>query len=170
MRFRVFLSLFFSLNLLILSAQDSLRFQSDTLVLIPASPTDSMLALARKHLGAPYRLGGHSRSGFDCSGFVHYLYQHFDVDLAYSCQGIAQHCDKIERSQVQKGDLIFFKGRNIKSRALGHVSVVSRVDSSGIQMIHATRRGVVQDELFRSSYYKPRLLFYARPRKNLALP
>lgn len=175
MRFRVFIAFFlFVLNVLIVKAQDSTQivpaFQEiETTENNTHSAIDSLLSIAESFKGTPYRLGGHTKSGFDCSGFVHYLYEKFDVNLAYSCSGIAGYCDKITKSELQKGDLIFFKGRNIRSKALGHVSIVYAVDSTGIQMIHATQRGVVIDRLSYSAYYKPRLLFYARPKQELIL-
>jgi cell wall-associated NlpC family hydrolase len=175
MRFRIHIAFFlFLINSLILSAQDSTlstvpALDSLSISEKPAFAADSLLAIAETFKGTPYRLGGHTKSGFDCSGFVHYLYEKFDVPLAYSCTGIAGLCRKIPKSELQKGDLIFFKGRNIRSKALGHVSIVYSVDSSGIQLIHATQRGVVIDRLSQSAYYKARLLFYARPKQELSL-
>lgn len=171
MRFRfIFFIFLIQLTVSVLNAQNTDSIASLELVPIDSSAvtksfTDSLLRIAEGFKGTPYRLGGHSSRGFDCSGFVNYLYSRFDVPLASSCPGIAMKCDKISKDEVQKGDLIFFKGRNSRSRALGHVSIVYDVDSTGgIRMIHATQRGVVLDQLNKSSYYKPRLLFYARVR------
>lgn len=124
---------------------------------------DSLLYFARLHLGIPYKLFGKNSKGFDCSGFVHYIYKKFDIHIPYSCPGISAYCSKkIKKTDVQKGDLLFFKGSNIKSKAIGHVAIVYSVEDGKIKMIHSCRRGVILETLNESPYYKARYLFAKR--------
>ncbi len=153
-------------------AQDSLAFRTDSVLIFDTPPAeslkksvnpDSLLHFAQLHLGTPYRLSGKSTKGFDCSGFVHYVYKKFEVTVPYSCPAISSVCsEKIKRSDVQKGDLLFFKGSNLNSKAIGHIAIVYAVEDGKIKMIHSCRRGVILETLNESSYYKARYLFAKR--------
>jgi cell wall-associated NlpC family hydrolase len=124
---------------------------------------DSLLNFAKSYLGTPYRRAGKSSKGFDCSGFVHHVYKNFNVKVPYSCPGISAVCrKKIKKDEVEKGDLLFFKGSNSHSKAIGHIAIVYAVTDGGIQMIHACQRGVIIDKLNESKYYKTRFLFAKR--------
>lgn len=125
--------------------------------------TDSLLHFAEKYLGTPYKIAGKSAKGFDCSGFVHHVYKEFNVKVPFSCPAISSACPiKLDKSEVQKGDLLFFKGSNSKSKSIGHIAIVHTVDESGIRMIHSCRRGVILESLNDSKYYKARYLFAKR--------
>jgi cell wall-associated NlpC family hydrolase len=64
---------------------------------------------AKSLLGCPYRYGGHSPAGFDCSGFVGYVYQHAaKIKLPRRSQDIFQHGQPIALGGETAGDLIFF--------------------------------------------------------------
>ena len=124
---------------------------------------DSLLQFAEKYLGTPYKLAGKTAKGFDCSGFVHHVYKAFNVKVPYSCPGISSICaTKINKADLQKGDLLFFKGSNSKSNSIGHIAIVHTVDEDGIKMIHSCRRGVILESLNKSTYYKARYLFAKR--------
>jgi len=72
---------------------------------------------AKKFVGIRYVYGGSSpRSGFDCSGFVRYVYAHFGVSLPHS--SYAQFADgrRVSRRSLRPGDLVFFDG-------VGHVGL-----------------------------------------------
>ena len=72
---------------------------------------------ARRFVGAPYRYGGTSpRGGFDCSGFVAYVYRHFGFRLphyTYAQYSLGRH---VPGRRLEPGDLVFFYGR-------GHVGL-----------------------------------------------
>ena len=76
---------------------------------------------ARRFLGVPYRYGGMSpRIGFDCSGFVAYVYRHFGVALphyTFAQYGLGRH---VGRRRLAPGDLVFFDGLNHVGLYLGH--------------------------------------------------
>jgi cell wall-associated NlpC family hydrolase len=90
----------------------------------PTRTTQSHLAFgtrvadyARKFRGVRYVYGGSTpRTGFDCSGFVRYVYAHFGLSLAHS--SFAQFTDgrSVSRASLRPGDLVFFDG-------LGHVGI-----------------------------------------------
>jgi cell wall-associated NlpC family hydrolase len=63
---------------------------------------------AKKYLGVRYKYGGTTADGFDCSGFVQYVFKHFDISLERTAADQGQHGTKVSRSELQKGDTIFF--------------------------------------------------------------
>ena len=72
---------------------------------------------ARRLLGVPYRYGGSSpSSGFDCSGFVRFVYQRFGVSLPHSSYADFDLGRRVSRGALKPGDLVFFHG-------LGHVGL-----------------------------------------------
>lgn len=76
-----------------------------------------VVSYAKRFLGVPYVYGGSSpRGGFDCSGFVRYVYAHFGVSLPHS--SYAQFADgrRVSRGSLRPGDLVFFDG-------VGHVGL-----------------------------------------------
>ncbi len=72
---------------------------------------------AKHFRGVRYVYGGSSpRSGFDCSGFVRYVYAHFGVPLAHSSYAQFDRGRRVARTSLHPGDLVFFDG-------LGHVGI-----------------------------------------------
>jgi len=72
---------------------------------------------AKKFVGIRYVYGGSSpRSGFDCSGFVRYVYAHFGVTLPHSSYAQFGDGRRVSRQSLRPGDLVFFDG-------LGHVGL-----------------------------------------------
>jgi cell wall-associated NlpC family hydrolase len=72
---------------------------------------------AKRFRGIRYTWGGTSpRSGFDCSGFVRYVFAHFGIALAHSSYAQFDDGRRVSRSSLRPGDLVFFDG-------LGHVGI-----------------------------------------------
>lgn len=102
---------------------------------------ESVVGIAAEQLGAPYRWGGSSPEGFDCSGFVQYVYRHIGVSLPHNAARQYQYGAPVSRDQLEPGDLVFFdqlrhngiyvgQGRFIHARRSGkHVSI-SNLDES----------------------------------------
>ncbi|MGB0166309.1 MAG: C40 family peptidase [Luteibaculum sp.] len=123
----------------------------------------TLLENAFKHEGTPYRYGGVSPKGFDCSGFMYYIFKAIQVDLPHSSKMIANIGFEISREEVRAGDLIFFKGSNKNSTQVGHVGLVSAVEEGHIYFIHASSsNGVRVDELDNNRYFAPRFLSFRR--------
>lgn len=122
----------------------------------------NLVDTAKTCIGIPYKYGGTSKKGFDCSGFLGYVFNSYCGDLPRSSREIAKIGTQIEKKDIRKGDFIFFKGRNTQSSAIGHVAFVTEVKDGKIQMIHSTRRGVIVDILSEIRYYDSRYLFAIR--------
>jgi cell wall-associated NlpC family hydrolase len=120
---------------------------------------DQIITYAKKFMGTPYRYSGSTPSGFDCSGFISYIFGNFGFQLGHSSYGMAEFGKTIKLNEIRPGDLMFFKGSSTKSSRIGHVAMVVEVTPDAIKFIHSsTSRGVVIDNFKTSKYYIPRYI------------
>ncbi len=130
---------------------------SDYITIYPAGTTSrgsvdrskgqAVIDLAKTFLGTPYVYGGASPSGFDCSGFVYYLYQQFGVSLYRTAAGQAQNGIIVSREEMIPGDIILF------SSSGGPITHVGLYVGDG-QFIHSPQTGkTVEIVPLSSSYY-----------------
>jgi len=99
----------------------------------PPSQYGGVVGIAMQYLGIPYRWGGASPStGFDCSGFVMYVYAQVGVSLPHNAAMQYGYGSAVSRSELQPGDLVFFNG-------LGHMGIYI----GGNQFIHSPHTGDV---------------------------
>ena len=76
-----------------------------------------VVGYAKRFVGVRYVYGGSTpRSGFDCSGFVRYVYAHFGISLPHSSYAQFNDGRRVARGSLRPGDLVFFDG-------LGHVGM-----------------------------------------------
>lgn len=121
---------------------------------LPVNPkADAIIAYAKTFLGVPYRWGGTTPSGFDCSGFINYIFGNFGFSLVRTSFGLAELGETIKLSEIQPGDLMFFKGSNVNSSSVGHVAMVVEVTPTAIKFIHSANSGVRIDNFKTSEYY-----------------
>lgn len=98
-----------------------------------ASRGERVVAVAKRYLGIPYRWGGASPStGFDCSGFVMYVYAKFGISLPHNAAMQYGYGRPVSRSQLRPGDIVFFNG-------LGHNGIYI----GGGRFIHSPHTGDV---------------------------
>jgi len=116
---------------------------------------------AQKYIGSKYKYGGTSPKGFDCSGFVSYVYKKVDINLPRSSSVQAQKGTKITQGAAKAGDLLFFKID--KKGKTSHVAMVVSNDENGMEIIHSTTsRGVMQENIGNSKYWQEKLLYGRR--------
>ncbi len=120
---------------------------------------DSVIDFGRALLGKPYKHIAPEGNVLDCSGFVGYVYGHNGIDLPMTSCSLARFSEKIALSEVKKGDLMFFRGGNIESEKVDHVSIVTFVEGDKIDMIHSCQRGIIEENYNNNRYYTSRLLF-----------
>jgi cell wall-associated NlpC family hydrolase len=126
---------------------------------LPNDPqVDAIINYAKRFLGVPYRYGGTTPSGFDCSGFINYIFGNFGFDLVRTSYGLAELGTTVKLSEIRPGDLMFFKGSNVNSTSVGHVALVVEVTPSAIKFIHSANTGVRIDNFNTSQYYIQRYL------------
>lgn len=102
-------------------------------------------------LGTPYRAGGASPRGFDCSGFVRYSFNEAGIHIPRTSAQQYTQSQKISQQELQPGDLVFF---NIRGRKISHVGIYL---GQG-QFIHAPSSGkAVSIDSLNNPYWKARI-------------
>jgi cell wall-associated NlpC family hydrolase len=114
----------------------------------PAAPL--LIATALSYRGVPYRNGGSDPSGFDCSGFVQWVFAQHGVAMPRDVRAQFSLGESVKRDKVEPGDLIFFE---TVSKGASHVGIALGHD----QFVHApSSRGVVRVEMYTSDYWRKR--------------
>ncbi|MFH4967666.1 C40 family peptidase [Gaetbulibacter sp. M240] len=109
----------------------------------PRSTRKSVISYAEQFLGTPYKWGGTTKRGMDCSGLVFESFQSENIFLPRISRDMAKKGDKIKLNEVLEGDLLFFKTGNRRD-AINHVGLVVAIRNNDIKFIHATtREGVI---------------------------
>ena len=106
-----------------------------------------IIANAKKHLGTPYVWGGTTPSGFDCSGFVQYVFKQSGISLPRTTSEQVKKGTYVSKSNLQPGDLVFLK--NTYREGVSHVGIYI---GDG-QMIHASSSKGVTISSLSTSYY-----------------
>ena len=75
-----------------------------------SSRDSNIISSAKKYLGVPYRFGGTSSSGFDCSGFTQTVYRSQGINVPRTTTGQASYGTRISKSELTPGDLVIFSG------------------------------------------------------------
>ena len=114
-------------------------------------------SVALQQVGVPYRYGGATRNGFDCSGLVQYSYQHAGKRLPRTTGQLWSSTTAVRRDDLQVGDLLFF---NIEGK-MSHVGMyVGRQ-----QFVHAPSSGrTVTVATLTSPFYKSAFIRGGRPK------
>ncbi|WP_424769087.1 C40 family peptidase [Paenibacillus sp. sgz302251] len=105
-------------------------------------------------IGSPYKMGGNSTKGFDCSGFTTYVFNKMGIELPRTSSSQAKEGTKVAKADLLPGDLVFFDTIGGNNGAISHVSIYI---GDGIIAHASSSRGVVTDKID-SSYYEKRFV------------
>ena len=127
--------------------------------ILHSAAVDHILQEAYSYLGTPYRYGGMSRSGIDCSAFVLSVFNATSgISLPRVAASQAKEGESVDKESLQKGDLVFFS----HGRGIAHVGIVESVEEGEVKFIHAaTSKGVMISSL-NDRYWGPRFRFAKR--------
>lgn len=112
---------------------------------------------AYDYVGSTYKYAGTKPStGFDCSGFTYYVLMQFKVNITPASANQAKYGREVSLNRAQPGDLLFFGDAD----RVSHVALIVKNDKEGITCVHSTSsRGVIEENVSASTYWKPRILF-----------
>ncbi len=124
---------------------------------------NTVISTARTYTGVPYKYGGTTKKGMDCSGLLFTSYKTIDMSVPRSTVEQKKFGKKVKKKKVKEGDWLFF-AMSKKRRKITHVGLVTQVNSKvEVKFIHASSsRGVIEDNLYKA-YYKKRLRKARRP-------
>ncbi|MEJ2163185.1 MAG: C40 family peptidase [Robiginitalea sp.] len=122
----------------------------------PALPkntkAEAVIESALEYTGTRYKYGGTTRKGMDCSGLLYVSFLENDIPFPRSSYNMADEGKRVKLSQIQKGDLLFFKTKR-GGKKVNHVGLVVDVEDEEIKFIHSTTsRGVIVSSL-REGYW-----------------
>lgn len=117
------------------------------------SKADLVVNQAQAFAGTPYKWGGTTRAGMDCSGLIYTAFNKENIVLPRVSRDMATRGKPVKKSAIKKGDLVFFK-TNKSSRKINHVGLVTLVKEDRIYFIHSSSsRGVLTSSL-EEKYWK----------------
>ena len=120
---------------------------------------DSLIKFAKSLIGTPYKYASTDPSiGFDCSGFINYVFNHFNIKVPRSSRDFRNAGKQIALKDSKPGDLILFTGTNPAEREIGHIGLIIS-NKDGISFIHSSSGkadGVVITDL--NDYYRSRFV------------
>jgi len=128
---------------------------------------DTLLAFGKKQMGTKYKYGCMSpKAGFDCSGFVYYVFTHFCIPVPRASMDYEKLGKIIHPDSSKPGDIIVFTGTNAKIRKPGHVGIVLSKPGEELHFIHSSSgkksNGVIVSNFSDSPYYKKRFIKIVR--------
>ena len=108
---------------------------------------NDILKDAEKYIGTPYKFGGNTPAGFDCSGFTVKVFEEHDLTLPRRSSDQAEAGKQVDIKEVKPGDLLFFATAG--GSRVSHVGIVHDIGNDGeIKFIHAsTSKGVIISSL-----------------------
>ncbi|SKB47624.1 lipoprotein Spr [Sphingobacterium nematocida] len=129
-------------------------------VAVNATASTKLYQFVYDWLGTPYRLGGDSKKGIDCSKFSLAVYENvFNTTIGYNSRNQYDNVTPIGKGELQAGDLVFFK---IRSRSITHVGVYLGDD----KFAHASSSKGVMVSSLNEAYWKRYYYNGGRPKKD----
>ncbi len=122
---------------------------------------DSLVSFAKTLIGTPYLYGSTDPAkGFDCSGFITYVFNHYKISVPRSSYDFEKIGKKTALTACNIGDLILFTGTNPQEKTIGHIGIVTNINGGIPLFIHSSSGKVnsVTITSMESTYYQNRFV------------
>ena len=139
--------------------------------MIESINADSIVSFSKKQIGIKYCYANCSPAkGFDCSGFVFYVFNHFHINVPRASMDYEKMGEIISPDSCRPGDIIVFTGTNSKNKIPGHVGIILSYPGKELSFIHSSsskKKSGVKISTFKDSPgYKTRFIKIVRLSKN----
>lgn len=117
--------------------------------------TYTVIKTAKTYMGTPYRYGGTSGKGIDCSGLMLRSFEKANYKLPRTALEQSKFGKKVNKKRIKPGDIVFFKFKAKGKKSWYHSGLVTSVINDKPKFIHASSsRGVVESDLTKDYYWK----------------
>jgi cell wall-associated NlpC family hydrolase len=100
---------------------------------------NELMTFAETLKGVPYRYGSTDpKVGFDCSGFITYVFNHFKIAVPRSSVDFTDVGKYIPKEEAKRGDIILFTGTDSTEKFVGHMGLITSNNGGKIEFIHST--------------------------------
>lgn len=118
---------------------------------------EKLISFAKQFLGTPYRpAGSNPKKGFDCSGFVNFVFRNFMINVPRSSTGFKSMGKSLKPEEFKEGDVVVFYSFRNKAR-IGHVGIICEANGMQSKFIHSAsgqRKGIMINSLNAAMYAK----------------
>lgn len=124
-------------------------------------PVFTVISTAKSYRGTPYKYGGTTRAGMDCSALVYHAYYSVGVTMPRISADQANQGKKVPTRDLKEGDLLFFATGKRRNRVT-HAGIVTEVHRDDIRFIHASTSLGVTEDFLSNRYWNKAFLFGRR--------
>ena len=161
-------------SITIIALPDSTIYKEEQDIKTGSAIPDSLVAFGKSLVGTPYLYASSDPAkGFDCSGFITYVFNHFGIAVPRSSVDFTDMGIEIPTDFASPGDLILFTGTDSTIRIVGHMGIVESNERGNLLFLHSTSGkayGVVISPL--KGYYEARFVKVIRvfPQTYFTMP
>lgn len=124
-------------------------------------PFQIVINTARSYTGTPYKFGGTTRSGMDCSALIYHSFYPVGVTMPRMSADQSQMGKKISKNDIKPGDLLFF-ATSRKRKRVTHAGIATEVSRGDIRFIHSSTSLGVSEDYLSNNYWSKAFLFARR--------
>jgi probable lipoprotein NlpC len=126
---------------------------------------EQVIGVARSYIGTPYKYGGSTQKGMDCSGLLQVSFGSANINIPRTSNEQSKYGKEVKINKLKPGDLLFFSSDAKKKRTnkIGHVGMVTSVQENKVVFVHSTVSAGVREDDLHAAYWKKLFIKARRP-------